>query len=219
MAPAEEGTDSTGCTRSAGRRGFRARRGPAPSRDRFGALDARDRRIISSASSDGLTQSQIATRSASRRCMSRDSSGVLSRRCAKSSIEERDGTTADSSTPFAWFPPSRIPVALPARPLGDCSLARVDDETLADLKLAVTEACSNAIRHAYDEDAEGTVELAIDVQGGLLTIEVVDEGRGFDLRASAAARVRGRGSRRRHGARDHPRARGRARARADGRAR
>jgi len=57
----------------------------------------------------------------------------------------------------------------------------IDDETLADLKLAVTEACSNAIRHAYDDDAEGTVELAIDVQGRLLTIEVVDEGRGFDL--------------------------------------
>lgn len=64
----------------------------------------------------------------------------------------------------------------------------IDDETLADLKLAVTEACSNAIRHAYDDDAEGTVELAIDVRDGLLTIEVVDEGRGFDLE-EAPARV------------------------------
>lgn len=62
----------------------------------------------------------------------------------------------------------------------------IDDEMLADLKLAVTEACSNAVRHAYDDDAEGTVELAIDVQDGLLTIEVVDEGRGFDLEAAPA---------------------------------
>ena len=59
----------------------------------------------------------------------------------------------------------------------------IDDETLADLKLAVTEACSNAIRHAYDEDAEGTVELAIDVQGR----PAHDRGRRRGTRASISS--------------------------------
>jgi serine/threonine-protein kinase RsbW len=57
----------------------------------------------------------------------------------------------------------------------------IDDETVADLKLAITEACSNAIRHAYPADADGDIELRIDVGDGRVTIEVADTGRGFEL--------------------------------------
>jgi serine/threonine-protein kinase RsbW len=59
-------------------------------------------------------------------------------------------------------------------------LRDVPDETLADLKLALTEACSNSVRHAYRDGREGTVEILYDLQPGRLVIEVSDDGPGFD---------------------------------------
>src|SRR2546422_8999799 len=53
------------------------------------------------------------------------------------------------------------------------------DETLADLKLALTEACSNSVRHAYG-DADGVVEIRYQLGATRLTIEVSDEGEGFE---------------------------------------
>jgi serine/threonine-protein kinase RsbW len=61
------------------------------------------------------------------------------------------------------------------------ALARVrelPEETLADLKLALTEACSNAVRHAYSTN-EGTVEILYELQTDRLIVEVCDQGRGF----------------------------------------
>jgi serine/threonine-protein kinase RsbW len=52
------------------------------------------------------------------------------------------------------------------------------EETLADLKLALTEACSNAVRHAYGPDA-GSVELVYELLPDRLIIEVRDDGTGF----------------------------------------
>lgn len=57
------------------------------------------------------------------------------------------------------------------RPLGD--------ETLADLKLALTEACSNSVRHAYD-DGEGHVAISFELRDDRLIVEVVDAGTGFE---------------------------------------
>jgi serine/threonine-protein kinase RsbW len=59
-------------------------------------------------------------------------------------------------------------------------LRDVSDETLADLKLALTEACSNSVRHAYRDGREGTVEILYDLQPERLVIEVTDDGPGFD---------------------------------------
>jgi serine/threonine-protein kinase RsbW len=56
------------------------------------------------------------------------------------------------------------------RPLGE--------ETLADLKLALTEAASNSVRHAYADD-DGVVEITYELQGDRLSIEVTDAGEGF----------------------------------------
>ncbi len=53
------------------------------------------------------------------------------------------------------------------------------DETLADLKLALTEACSNSVRHAYG-GAEGHVEISYRLTGEALEVEVSDEGSGFE---------------------------------------
>ena len=63
---------------------------------------------------------------------------------------------------------------------GVARLARADEEALADLRLAVTEAAANACRHAY-EDGEGsiTIHLTLGPDGGLEVV-VEDEGPGFD---------------------------------------
>ena len=62
-------------------------------------------------------------------------------------------------------------------------LARVQafgEETLADLKLAITEAASNSVRHAY-ADAGGVVEVVYRLDPRRLEVEVADTGAGFDL--------------------------------------
>jgi serine/threonine-protein kinase RsbW len=55
----------------------------------------------------------------------------------------------------------------------------VEPETLADVKLALTEACSNSIRHAYREGRGGDVEIVYDMQEGAIAVEVRDAGAGF----------------------------------------
>lgn len=53
------------------------------------------------------------------------------------------------------------------------------DETLHDLKLALTEACTNSVRHAYDDGGEGHVEVVYELTPGRIAIEVADKGAGF----------------------------------------
>lgn len=53
------------------------------------------------------------------------------------------------------------------------------EEVLADLKLALTEACSNSVRHAYEHD-EGHVAISFELRDDRLIIEVSDDGTGFD---------------------------------------
>ncbi len=65
------------------------------------------------------------------------------------------------------------------RPLGD--------ETLADLKLALTEACSNSVRHAYD-NGDGSVDILYELHSDRLVIEVTDDGAGFDPAESVGAK-------------------------------
>jgi serine/threonine-protein kinase RsbW len=86
--------------------------------------------------------------------------------------------------------PGVVELSIPARAeyivlcrLALTGLARrraLDPEVLADLKLALTEACSNSIRHAYEEGRSGTVEVRYELAADRLSIEVLDEGQGFD---------------------------------------
>jgi len=55
----------------------------------------------------------------------------------------------------------------------------LEEEVLADLKLAITEACSNSIRHAYEE-GRGVVEITYEVDEERVVVEVTDTGAGFD---------------------------------------
>lgn len=54
----------------------------------------------------------------------------------------------------------------------------VGDEQLADLKLALTEACGNAVRHAYP-DSVGDVKVVFDVDEKRLLMTVEDRGNGI----------------------------------------
>ncbi|HYM63272.1 MAG TPA: ATP-binding protein [Gaiellaceae bacterium] len=68
-------------------------------------------------------------------------------------------------------------------------LARVralEPALIADLKLALTEACSNSVRHAYNEQRSGEVEVRYELDDDRLSVEVVDEGIGFDPETAAA---------------------------------
>jgi anti-sigma regulatory factor (Ser/Thr protein kinase) len=54
----------------------------------------------------------------------------------------------------------------------------VDDQTLSDIKLAVTEACTNVVVHAYPE-GEGPMGLRASIDGRHLLLVVLDRGRGI----------------------------------------
>jgi serine/threonine-protein kinase RsbW len=63
---------------------------------------------------------------------------------------------------------------------GIARLRALSDELLADLKLALTEAASNSVRHAYANEAVGVVEISYELLPDRLVIEVTDDGGGFD---------------------------------------
>jgi serine/threonine-protein kinase RsbW len=54
----------------------------------------------------------------------------------------------------------------------------VPDHALADVKLAVTEACTNVVVHAYP-DGDGPMSVRAGLADGALTVVVSDEGRGI----------------------------------------
>jgi serine/threonine-protein kinase RsbW len=51
-------------------------------------------------------------------------------------------------------------------------------DEMEDLKLAVGEACTNAVQHAYD-DAEGKLRISCRLHPDRIVIEVADQGKGF----------------------------------------
>lgn len=63
---------------------------------------------------------------------------------------------------------------------GIARLRALPDELLADLKLALTEATSNSVRHAYGGDDAGVVDISYELLPDRLVIEVTDDGEGFD---------------------------------------
>jgi serine/threonine-protein kinase RsbW len=55
----------------------------------------------------------------------------------------------------------------------------MSQEVLGDLKLALTEACTNSVRHAYG-DSGGLVEIVYELHSDRLVVEVSDRGGGFE---------------------------------------
>lgn len=91
-----------------------------------------------------------------------------------------------------------VRLTFPAKPdylllarLALAGLARdgvMDDELLADLKLAVTEACGNAVRHAYP-NGDGDVSVSYRLDGSTLVVIVEDQGSGIAERERDEARA------------------------------
>jgi serine/threonine-protein kinase RsbW len=90
----------------------------------------------------------------------------------------------------------QVRLTFPARPeyitLGRLALTAIagvrplSDETLHDLKLALTEACTNSVKHAYGEDGGGSVDIVYELLADRLAVEVGDAGSGFELRDGGA---------------------------------
>lgn len=87
----------------------------------------------------------------------------------------------------------RVSLEIPPKPqfVSLCRLALTaicrehsfSDDDIADLKLAITEACSNSIRHAYEpigNHSDDRVYVTYQVHSDKLVVEVRDLGRGFD---------------------------------------
>src|SRR6476620_6776938 len=56
---------------------------------------------------------------------------------------------------------------------------RLPDELVEDLRLAVTEACTNVVRHAYPPEDPGPVEVSIRPSEDQVSVVVADCGRGI----------------------------------------
>ena len=84
---------------------------------------------------------------------------------------------------------TRVSLTIPAKPeyitLGRLALTgllrprALPAEVVGDLKLALTEACTNSVRHAYPE-GPGAVQIVYELRPDRVAIEVTDDGRGFD---------------------------------------
>ena len=58
----------------------------------------------------------------------------------------------------------------------------VSDEVIADVALAVTEACTNAVVHAYPNGSAGTITITATHAAGALSVVVRDRGCGMSAR-------------------------------------
>ena len=78
--------------------------------------------------------------------------------------------------------PSDPAVMAAVRALTDkiASAAGFDAEETDKLVLAVDEACTNVIRHAYRDRSDGRIAIRFTVEWGRLEIEIRDFGRGAD---------------------------------------
>ena len=86
-------------------------------------------------------------------------------------------------------PVSDVRLTLPAQPesipvirhvLGAYAEAlALQPEVIEDMRLAVTEACTNVVRHAYDGDRPGPIDVVIQPAGDHVDVTVSDRGRGM----------------------------------------
>ena len=62
---------------------------------------------------------------------------------------------------------------------GFAEAVSVDEQTLADIKLAITEACTNVVMHAYEDHEDGDLEVDATIDDDRLMVVIRDNGRGI----------------------------------------
>jgi serine/threonine-protein kinase RsbW len=99
----------------------------------------------------------------------------------EATLIETDGATVEGMRSVRLRVPARAEyIALARLALtGLANIVALPEEALADLKLALTEAVSNSVRHAY-AGGSGFVSIAYELSHDALAVEVVDDGTGFD---------------------------------------
>lgn len=60
--------------------------------------------------------------------------------------------------------------------------AEFPDSTIEKFKIAVDEACTNIIKHAYEGDTTHRIDLAVIIEDERFTVRIRDEGRAFNAR-------------------------------------
>lgn len=94
------------------------------------------------------------------------------------------GTIPDAAADIALLLPARAEnVAIVRHALGALGeVLELEAQTLSDIRLAVTEACTNVVVHAYPDGSEGPLEVLATLEGEELTVVVRDEGEGITPR-------------------------------------
>src|SRR3954453_18654758 len=100
------------------------------------------------------------------------------------------------SVPTTDLTTTDVKLTLPARPenvsvirhvLGAFAESlRLPDELVEDLRLAVTEACTNVVRHAYPPERPGPVEISVRPEFDYVNVVVADRGRGIGSSADTS---------------------------------
>ena len=93
-------------------------------------------------------------------------------------------------------PETDVKLTLPARPenvavirhvLGAFAEAlRLPDGLVQDLRLAVTEACTNVVRHAYPSGTPGPMEISLRPDDEAVRVVIADRGRGVGTSADTS---------------------------------
>jgi serine/threonine-protein kinase RsbW len=103
-------------------------------------------------------------------------------------LQPSDGNSGERGRAFVTDQATRLVLPSHIEAVADAAAAAADfvqtcgvgDEAAFGIDMALREAVTNAMIHGNKEDETKSVEVMLNCSGGLLEIEVRDQGRGFD---------------------------------------